>query len=903
MATITYPLDVSGLAATNLITGEEHVTSACNAKDYYLIVPKFAPFYAGDFEAVLTDANGTKPLVLGVDCSLALPMTSLSVSLTQTVYGALLVHNTELVGTISIQYRTVGGKDLVDRQYIMQYFAEKIFNPRCINWCQIIGQPLLYPVSAHLQDFMSVFNMEPLIDCVNGLTDTISSGQGVTDIGKHIQNHNNPHQLTALQVHLDQVTNHPVATVDEAKALTAVDHYLTLDSLSALVNEINKFTVMTPPAVDGPDTIYELQTVAIPITNFNSWLDYTITVSSGSFTLGDDGIIHFTAPPVTVPTVNSLPTIGKIVSARHSLVTLTINGVAIGLNINAQVLNAPAIISPLNGAVGQSMDSLTLHGSSFAVTGGNDTQVSADWEIATDEGFTHLSYSSLNDTVNLTSYTVKNLPASTTLYARVRYTGQQTGISNWSPTVSFTIQSYTDVPIQEYAGYQNLAVDVAMSGNGKFAFSANPYSDYEGTAIIPEAGAVFSYNFIDSMGLWNSNEAFLPVNDIFPYSHFGVSVDANADGSLVAVSMVPDTSVAATNDIKGGGKVYTFTRDADNHFHLAGVITTSEWNVSPTAPNASSINAAGYAVGFGTSVALSSNGKILVIGAPNAFTNGDPNQVVGAMSIYGNNGDGTFNYLETIYGPTQDGRFGASVDIDYEGKRIIASTINETFYDDVLSSYNNKVVAHLYDAATLSDEPVTAGQWVKSADVDFLCAADEANVAISGDSNTFIIGSPSAVYDRRIANYQTGAILIFRLVDNVWTQDYKGCMQAFGVIDIDSKVGSAVAISFDGTAAMVGARQGIYNGAGYWSDQSAVVKTGSVISMRRVQNYDGSMIWHEYQPFTSSSYFDNVGNNGGFGTAIDMSWYGEFGITCTGKNQNPTYLPEVIFEVPGTVAN
>lgn len=108
--------------------------------------------------------------------------------------------------------------------------------------------------------------------------------------------------------------------------------------------------------------------------------------------------------------------------------------------------NTPSISSPANDAVDIDAQA-QLVSSAFAVGSGVDTHASTDWQIATDAGFTNIIKSSIADTVNKTTWTPGNLPVNTLLYARIRYTGDYTGVSSWSTVISFTTkQTYIAIP-------------------------------------------------------------------------------------------------------------------------------------------------------------------------------------------------------------------------------------------------------------------------------------------------------------------------------------------------------------------------------------------------------------------------------------------------------------------------
>lgn len=108
--------------------------------------------------------------------------------------------------------------------------------------------------------------------------------------------------------------------------------------------------------------------------------------------------------------------------------------------------NTPAITSPANDAIDIDAQA-QLTSSAFAIGSGVDTHASTDWQIATDNGFTNIIKSSMGDSTNKTAWTPGNLPVNTLLYARVRYNGSYTGISEWSTVISFTTkQTYIAIP-------------------------------------------------------------------------------------------------------------------------------------------------------------------------------------------------------------------------------------------------------------------------------------------------------------------------------------------------------------------------------------------------------------------------------------------------------------------------
>lgn len=96
----------------------------------------------------------------------------------------------------------------------------------------------------------------------------------------------------------------------------------------------------------------------------------------------------------------------------------------------------PTIISPTDGTT-DTDKAIVLTSSTYNEYGHSEGHSSTSWQIATDIGFTSVVEESLNDAVNLTSYTASGLADGTQYYARVKYEST-TYTSGYSSVVSFT---------------------------------------------------------------------------------------------------------------------------------------------------------------------------------------------------------------------------------------------------------------------------------------------------------------------------------------------------------------------------------------------------------------------------------------------------------------------------------
>ena len=107
-------------------------------------------------------------------------------------------------------------------------------------------------------------------------------------------------------------------------------------------------------------------------------------------------------------------------------------------NFTTGMVNKPSITSPVEG-VTDVVNGDTMTGSVFSVRG-SDSHTKSDWEIATDDGFTNVVFSSYDDTSNKTSIEISGLDVDTQHYARVRYYGADFGWSAWADTVGFVTE-------------------------------------------------------------------------------------------------------------------------------------------------------------------------------------------------------------------------------------------------------------------------------------------------------------------------------------------------------------------------------------------------------------------------------------------------------------------------------
>ena len=174
-------------------------------------------------------------------------------------------------------------------------------------------------------------------------------------------------------------------------------------------------------SIKGATSLTTNQISTYVITDYDSGTSYVLSAVSGSVSRSGD-TITYTAP------------------SNGGTGGFVINGRTFSITITQPTVNTPSVSSPVNGASGLG-SSIAITGTAFGTTGISDTHYSTDWQIATDSGFSNVVKSSINDTVNKTSWTVSGLSVSTTYYVRVRYKGTSLPYSNWSSVVSFSTKA------------------------------------------------------------------------------------------------------------------------------------------------------------------------------------------------------------------------------------------------------------------------------------------------------------------------------------------------------------------------------------------------------------------------------------------------------------------------------
>lgn len=180
MPTVTYPLDTSGVSPLNLIPREVHTVSEAQFRDYYFIVPNFAPFFVDNFKLVLLKDGVEHTLNEDVDWSFAIPYITGTRVTGKQMYGAITLHNLDVDGILFMDYQTIGGDQVCDRLYVLTYLADKAYNPRTTVWDVVTNVPNAFPPVPHYQDYDQFFGQEAVVQKLGEIRDAIAANSSLT---------------------------------------------------------------------------------------------------------------------------------------------------------------------------------------------------------------------------------------------------------------------------------------------------------------------------------------------------------------------------------------------------------------------------------------------------------------------------------------------------------------------------------------------------------------------------------------------------------------------------------------------------------------------------------------------------------------------------------------------------
>ena len=428
-----------------------------------------------------------------------------------------------------------------------------------------------------------------------------------------------------------------------------------------------------------------------------------------------------------------------------------------------------------------------------------------------------------------------------------------------------------DPPMIENDGSNNEEEDLSISGyeyKKQGPWVPIPNSDSATVSYLIENLALYSEHTFkiravddDNNGGAGSNPTKIGVNRLENslHSHFGSSVALSADAETLFVGAIDDES-------SGKGAVHVYDKN-ENGIWIHSTTLDTGFIDGFTLTNDD------Y---FGSSLALSSNGDKLFIGAPGNDTGGSER---GAVYIFSKNDD-SWSLEETVNNDFSDltlsdaDHFGSTLTVSPDGNTLFVGASNHTsgslnhsffIFTDTNAewTYENEVsvgssgisdmnsLTFLDDTLFVSVHGETSNTirsytentesvWTYNTVLDITQAPE--SLALSSDGNTLYVGTVGA-------NHTTGSVMVYRIHEDTFTYVKTIEDNTAGLsLHNGDRFGSALALSADGETLFIGSpRRGSKNeGAVYEFDLSEILP-----------------------PFITSAAFTSSNSNSSFAKAGD----------------------------------
>lgn len=221
-----YEFDPSGGLAANRITDELHIINPASGSDFDVIIPSFAPFFKKGL--VVKHLTSGQTLTEGVHFDLGYHFAAASKECATPIYGAIVLTDRTLSGSLSIDYQTLGGEWVLDTQEIQTILANIKTDPRTVKWDDVIDKPITFPPVDHLHHSDDLVGMDDVVKGINDIRDAIgdSAAKAMTALLEHIRDHANPHVVSLAQLGLDDLGGLSEATETEVDQGTDGLHFV-----------------------------------------------------------------------------------------------------------------------------------------------------------------------------------------------------------------------------------------------------------------------------------------------------------------------------------------------------------------------------------------------------------------------------------------------------------------------------------------------------------------------------------------------------------------------------------------------------------------------------------------------------------------------------------------------------
>ncbi len=221
----SYKFDPSCTNPENIVVRERYTIDPPQTSNFYFIIPKSAPYFAGR-DMTITHYPSGRVLQPGTDYVPSNRFIAATRSTGLGVYGSITILNHTLSGVLEITYHTIGGIWTFDEQSILEYLTRVERDPRVTSWDSVLDQPAVFPPTLHDFNINDLKGWEVMMPELEAIREAIDA-KGAGALEEHVKDYDNPHRVDKYQVGLGFVMNYPVSTLAEAVNAVVNTSYLT----------------------------------------------------------------------------------------------------------------------------------------------------------------------------------------------------------------------------------------------------------------------------------------------------------------------------------------------------------------------------------------------------------------------------------------------------------------------------------------------------------------------------------------------------------------------------------------------------------------------------------------------------------------------------------------------------
>lgn len=169
MSQFLYPIDMTGAAATNKVTGERHTLNPpVETRDYHFLLTRSGPFYRDTL--VLTHETSGRTLVENLDWVPGHAFESASFETEYAkggIFQSIVFLDRGLSGTILLnEYQVLGGEWSLDENKILEILSNRLHDPRSYSYEMVSGKPDTFPAIRHQHPGDDLVGQRQLVEAV-----------------------------------------------------------------------------------------------------------------------------------------------------------------------------------------------------------------------------------------------------------------------------------------------------------------------------------------------------------------------------------------------------------------------------------------------------------------------------------------------------------------------------------------------------------------------------------------------------------------------------------------------------------------------------------------------------------------------------------------------------------------